>query len=75
MAANVLANGVGMIKPQARHPLLPWQIRRQSLNLPIIARLFGVQGSLQPTREPHPTPWSEAVMRPNAAALRQTLGE
>lgn len=40
MAASDLANGVGMIKPKARHPLLPWQIRGQSLNLPIIVSLF-----------------------------------
>ena len=34
MAASDLANGVGMIKPKVRHPLLPGQIRRQSLKLP-----------------------------------------
>jgi len=34
MAASDLAKGVGMIKLKARHPLLPGQIRRQSLKLP-----------------------------------------
>ena len=64
-----------MIKLKACHPLLPGQIRRQSPKLPKDICFFGVEGCLQLYKRTRPDPWSEAVMRRNAADLRQAFGQ